>query len=175
MEVGDCFILGIAAPELTELEKLWVRQSNTVAGFGLDIKIQDHLFADVGGALSIDFTNECNDQNRWVVNPVQKLRYDNSASNTFSRENEVFWLVAEVTSLPDLDTYLAECDTMELPQFQVRAHYEDSCLSPEGHTRAPQDTYDAWTAATAASTDEFIIWEDIPFTKRGGGFDFVDA
>lgn len=171
LAVGDYFILGIAAPELTELDSLWVRQSNTVAGFGLDIKVKDFTFADVAPVIPVDFTNACDPvTGRWLVNPVQKQRFDNSANLLFTGENEVYWLVAEITSLPAAGDWFTECEESALPSFQVRAHYNDSCLSPEGHTCAPLDTHDEWVAAVAALADDIVIWSDIAVDKRKGGF-----
>jgi len=170
LEVGDQFVLGIGAPELTELDSIFVRQRNTIEGLELKITVIDGNYAEVEDeGISIDFSNGCTNE-RWDVQPVQKFRYDNSGTNALAGENELFWLVAEVVSLPAADEWFTDCDNSDLPDFQVRVHYNDSCLNPLESTAAPVDVYQSWAAAVDALSTDVIIWRDIEVSKGSGGF-----
>lgn len=172
LEVGDMFILGIGAPELTELEAIVVRQRNVVNGLQLRFSVLDGNYVSVGGDLSVDFSNGCTD-GRWDTQPVQKFRFDNSGNQLLAGENELFWVVAEVEGLPAQGEWLTDCSNDELPQFDLRVQYRDTCLNPTEGTCAPVDVYQAWAAAVQALATDVVIWRDIQVNKGRGGFDEV--
>jgi len=166
LAVGDQFVLGVGAPELTELDSIFVRQRNTIPGLELAITVLDGNYAPVEAeGITIDFSNGCTD-GRWDAQPVQKFRYDNSGANALAGENELFWLVAEVVALPAADQWFTDCADSDLPDFQVRVHYNDSCLNSTQGTCAPIDVYQAWATAVEGLTDPVVLWKDIEVQKR---------
>ena len=170
LEVGDQFVLGIGAPELTELDSIFVRQRNTVEGLELKITVIDGNYATVEDeGITIDFSNGCTG-GRWDEQPVQKFRYNNAGSGALAGENELFWLVAEVVALPAQGEWLSDCSGGDLPEFEARVHYNDSCLAPTQSTVAPVDVYNAWASAVAGLTTDVVLWKDIEVSKTGGGF-----
>ena len=175
LAVGDSFILGIGAPEMTELDFIVVRQRNTIAGLTLKITVMDGNFQPVEDeGIEIDFSETCTN-GRWNNQPVQKFRYDNSGTNAMAGENELYFLVAEIVTLPDVNDWFTDCANSELPQFQVRVHYNDSCLNATEDTAAPVSVYNAYAAAVNALTEQIIVWREIPVSKGTGGFDELPA
>lgn len=170
LKVDDKFVLGIAAPALSELDDIWVRQNNTIEGLQLKITVYDHLLAPVEDeGIVIDFSNKIED-GRWLVDPVKKFRYNNVGTAAYASENKVFWLVAEVVALPEPDAWFTDCVDSCIPNISVRTHYLPACLTADLIECAPKDVYDAWIDAFEALTDTIILWDDIKVRKSSGGF-----